>query len=95
VFIPAAVPIPILPLKLFVACAGALGVRRSRFLAVILAARIPRYAGLAYLGVRFGTAAGPWIRSHLWQMTAGVVLFAVLVYLLLRRLDRPMVPEGT
>ena len=54
VFISALVPIPILPLKVFAACAGAMGVARSRFLTVLGLARIPRYLGLAYLGTRLG-----------------------------------------
>ena len=43
VFIPALVPIP-MPLKVFVLSAGALGTRPLSFLAVVLAARIPRYS---------------------------------------------------
>lgn len=64
VFIPAAVPIPGLPLKIFVLCAGALGVTPWRFLTLILLARIPRYFGLAWLGSHFGNQTMPWIKSH-------------------------------
>src|SRR5712692_8218236 len=46
VFISALVPIPVLPFKAFAACAGAMGVNRWRYLAVLAAARIPRYLGL-------------------------------------------------
>ena len=79
VFISALVPIPILPFKVFAACAGAMGVQRGKFLAVLASARIPRYAGLAYLGTRLGPESWPWVRGHMWQL-AGVagVLFLVL-----------------
>ena len=79
VFISALVPIPILPLKVFAACAGAMGVARSRFLTVLGLARIPRYLGLAYLGTRLGPESWPWVKSHVWQLSifAGL-LFAIL-----------------
>ena len=51
VFIPTLVVIP-LPVKVFVLSAGALGTRPLAFLGVVLAARIPRYFGLAWLGTR-------------------------------------------
>src|SRR5262249_37192581 len=51
VFITALIPLPFMPFKVFAACAGALGVGLRRFLIVLGAARLPRYAGLAYLGV--------------------------------------------
>src|SRR5258708_427040 len=49
VFIPALVPIPVLPFKVFAACAGVMCVPRLRFFAVLAAARLPRYFALAYL----------------------------------------------
>ena len=54
VFVPAVTPIVPLPLKVFVVSAGALHTRIGRFLAVLLAARIIRYFGEAYLGVQLG-----------------------------------------
>ena len=50
VFIPALLPIPILPFKVFAACAGVTCVPRFRFFLVLAAARFPRYLALAYLG---------------------------------------------
>ena len=50
VFVPALSPVP-MPTKLFIICAGASGVRVAPFVLVVLAARIVRYFGLAYLGV--------------------------------------------
>ena len=46
VFIPALLPLPFLPFKFFVACAGAMGESRTRFLGVVAAGRIPRYFAL-------------------------------------------------
>jgi membrane protein DedA with SNARE-associated domain len=83
VFIPALVPIP-LPVKVFVLSAGCLGTRPLSLLGVVLAARIPRYFGLAWLGAQMGTDAGPWVKSHVWHLTAfALALFAIL-YLMIR-----------
>ncbi|HUA86293.1 MAG TPA: VTT domain-containing protein [Bryobacteraceae bacterium] len=71
VFVPALLPIPILPFKLFAASACAMRVGRVRFLLVILAGRIPRYLGLAYLGATLGEKSWPWVQAHIW-------LFAVI-----------------
>ena len=79
VFVPAFLPIPILPFKAFCACAAAMGVTRKRFLLVLAAARIPRYAALAYLGSTLGEHSGTWLRDHGWYLLAlGVVLAAAL-----------------
>lgn len=79
VFVPALLPVPLLPYKAFAACAAAMGVSRTRFLLVILAARVPRYFGLAYLGATLGAKSGAWIAGHLWEFGVGaVVLFAAL-----------------
>jgi len=79
VFISALLPLPFLPFKVFMACAGAMGVSRIRFLLVLAAGRIPRYFGLVYLGATVGADSGAWIKGHLWQMgILAVVLFAAL-----------------
>jgi membrane protein DedA with SNARE-associated domain len=85
VFIPALVPIP-MPLKVFVLCAGALGIKPIPFVLVILAARIPRYLGLAYLGAQLGTDAPGYLRAHGWHL-AGIAaaMFVVLYVLILWR----------
>lgn len=72
VFLPGLSPIP-LPMKVFVILAGALGVRTVPFLLVVLAARIPRYAGLAYIGSQLGVHSMAWLRQHAWHL-AGVTL---------------------
>jgi membrane protein DedA with SNARE-associated domain len=84
VFISALLPLPFLPFKVFMACAGAMGESRLRFLLVLAAGRIPRYFALVYLGATLGNNSGNWIKGHLWQMGGvAVVLFAGL-YALIR-----------
>ncbi|MFN7926029.1 MAG: VTT domain-containing protein [Bryobacteraceae bacterium] len=78
VFIPAMVPIIPLPTKVFVLSAGALGIRPLAFLATVLAARVPRYFFLAYLGSQLGDNSLPWLKSHVWYLVAfslGLLLF--------------------
>jgi len=87
VFIPALLPIP-LPLKVFVVCAGALEVSRLAFFLVILAARLPRYFGLAWLGATLGNNSLGWIRSHTWQMVGFAAVLFMLLYGLVRWSDR-------
>ena len=94
VFISALLPIPFLPLKVFCACSCAMGVRRARFILVLAAGRIPRYAGLAYLGAKLGENSSAWIKGHTWEMGAlAVALFAVL-YGLLKWSDRAQSPAA-
>jgi membrane protein YqaA with SNARE-associated domain len=88
VFVPAILPIPILPFKAFCACAGAMGVTRKRFLLVLAAARIPRYAALAYLGSTLGEHSGTWLRAHGWYLLALGVALAAALGLVVRRASR-------
>jgi len=88
VFIPALLPIPILPFKAFAASASAMRVGRLRFLMVILAGRIPRYFGLAYLGATLGEDSGPWITAHLWQFGLLAVALFVGLFLFVRHKAR-------
>lgn len=93
VFVPALSPVP-LPTKVFVILAGALDIHWRPFAAVVLAARIPRYFGLAYLGMRLGADSGAWVRAHAWQI-AGLALALFLVVLAaLRLLERGQGPAG-
>ncbi|HEV2198612.1 MAG TPA: VTT domain-containing protein [Bryobacteraceae bacterium] len=87
VFIPALLPIPILPFKVFAACAGVMSVPRHRLLIVLAAARIPRYAALAYLGRELGENSTDWLRSHLWQMVALAAVIGIALYALVRWVD--------
>lgn len=87
-FVPALLPIP-LPTKVFVICAGALRVRAVPFLLVVLAARIPRYTGLACLGSQLGEHAGKaWLRAHTWQLAAASVVLLAGLFLLIKLAGR-------
>jgi membrane protein YqaA with SNARE-associated domain len=91
VFVSALLPVPIMPFKVFAACAGATGVSRPRFLLTIAAARIPRYFGLAYLGAKLGEGSTVWVKSHAWHMAGFAAALLLGIYLLLKYADRPRV----
>ncbi len=87
VFIPTLIPAP-LPLKIFVLSAGALGMNRVHFVLIVLAARIPRYLGLAYLGAQMGTRPFEYLKHHgLFLLGCSFALFAVL-YGIIKMMDR-------
>jgi membrane protein YqaA with SNARE-associated domain len=85
VFVPAVTPVVPLPLKVFVISAGALRSPFSRFLAVILLARIIRYFGEAWLGIQLGADARGFLIHNGWTI-AGVALAATFVLFFLMRL---------
>ncbi len=87
IFVPALVPIP-MPLKVFVLSAGALGISPLVFTMVLIAARIPRYFGLAWLGLQLGSDTLPYLAHHIWQMVVIAVVLFVFLYLLIKYLDR-------
>jgi membrane protein YqaA with SNARE-associated domain len=78
VFIPAVTPLVPLPLKVFVVSAGAMHTSLRRFLLVILLARVIRYFGIAYLGIRLGLDAGGFLKQNAWNIV-GIALGVVLV----------------
>lgn len=88
VFISALVPIPIMPLKAFAACAGAMGVSRQRYFAVMTGARIPRYFALAYLGMQLGENSLAWLGQHKWDLTIGGLALMGLLVLLVKLSER-------
>lgn len=88
VFVCALVPLPVMPQKIVSLCACAMGVSRGRYLAVMAAARIPRYAGMAYLGSQVGENSPAWLNQHLWQMGAIALALFVGLYALLHWIDR-------
>lgn len=88
VFIPAFLPIPILPLKAFAACAAAMGVPRMRFMLVILLARVPRYLALAYLGAELGEHSAAWLRGHMWHLLAFAGVLALALAAVVRHANR-------
>ena len=83
VFIPALVPIP-LPMKAFVIFAGALEESPITFSLVLLAARIPRYFGLAWLGSKLGPDTLPYLKQHLRELTLFSVALFVVLFLTVR-----------
>jgi membrane protein YqaA with SNARE-associated domain len=88
VFIPAVTPFVPLPLKVFVISAGAMHTSVSRFLAVVLLARVIRYFGEAYLGIRLGEDAHGFLLHNGWSI-AGIAVAMVLVLVgLIRWRDR-------
>src|SRR5205807_1136163 len=60
----------------------------SRFLIVILAARLLRYFGLAFLGIQLGENAEGFLRHNGWGMVAGLAVMALLVMVAIRWYDR-------
>jgi membrane protein DedA with SNARE-associated domain len=84
VFVCALVPIPVMPLKVMALSACALGVSRTRYLAVMLAARIPRYGAMAYLGAQLGENSNAWLKDHLWHMGIGSLILFIALYGLLK-----------
>jgi membrane protein YqaA with SNARE-associated domain len=87
VFIPALLPIP-LPLKVFILCSGAFGVSYQTFTLVILAARIPRFFGLAYLGAQLGEHSGAWLKSHSKEIALFAALLFICLFLLVKLSER-------
>lgn len=92
VFIPALLPIPILPFKIFAACAGALAVPRLRFLAVLGAARLPRYLALGYLGAQLGENSSTWLRNHVWHLLGIAAVISLLLWGLVRIAEKRISP---
>lgn len=87
VFIPALVPVP-LPLKIFVVSAGALRLKLTHFLWVVLAARIIRYAGEAYVGIKLGEESTDFLQKNAWTLVGAALGLAMLLYVLIRLSDR-------
>jgi len=83
IFVPAVVPVLPLPLKVFVISAGVMRTRLTPFMAVILAARILRYFGEAYVGIQLGQESMGWFKAHVWGMALAAVLFCAAVYAVL------------
>jgi membrane protein YqaA with SNARE-associated domain len=93
VFIPAVSPLP-LPMKIPVVCAGALEVRVSYFIAVVLAARGIRYFALAYLAQHYGHSTFQFLLSHGVVVAIVAVSAAAIVAVGLRIYQRHKAAEG-
>lgn len=94
VFVPAFVPFIFLPLKLFVISAGVFKTSTSSFLRVILAARILRYFGEVWLGLRLGDRSLPYLKSHLWGILCGTLLLVGAFYVVLRFWSKSVVTNA-
>jgi membrane protein DedA with SNARE-associated domain len=78
VFVPALIPIP-MPLKLFVISAGVMGTAFGEFVGVVVAARVLRYFGEAWLGVTLGQGSTAFLKSHVLQFVGWAVALFVLI----------------
>jgi membrane protein YqaA with SNARE-associated domain len=88
VFIPAVTPFVPLPLKVFVISAGAMHTPVGRFLGVVLLARVIRYYGEAYLGIRLGEDAHGFLTRNGWNIAGVAVAMALVLAGLVRWRDR-------
>lgn len=88
VFVPAIIPFVPLPLKVFVVSAGALRTSSTKFIAVVLAARVVRYFGEAYLGLQLGEGAEAYLRHNVWSLLGVAVAMAMGLYFAIRLSDR-------
>ncbi|MEJ5370191.1 MAG: VTT domain-containing protein, partial [Bryobacteraceae bacterium] len=94
VFVPAIVPVVPLPMKVFVICAGALGVHPLAFLAVMAAGKIPRFFFFAWLGKSLGEQSTQWLKDHRWHFLLAAIGLALALYVLIRLADRKHAPSG-
>jgi len=84
IFVPAVVPVIPLPLKVFVISAGVMRARLAAVLGVILIARILRYGGEAYLGIKLGQDSMAWLKAQVWVLTGIACAFCGVVFLVAR-----------
>lgn len=87
VFVPALSPLP-LPMKIPVACAGALKVRWSYFLSVVLAARCLRYFALAFFGARYGAQTLLYLKTRFPSVALSALMIAAILVIGLQIMDR-------
>ena len=93
VFVPALLPIP-MPLKLFVISAGVTGTALSEFTGVVLLARILRYFGEAWLGIRLGLDSTAFLKAHVWHFAGASVMLCAVLFGYLRWRDRKDIAES-
>ncbi len=80
VFVPAISPLP-LPMKIPVFCAGALDVKITYFIFVVLTARVIRYFALAYLGKEYGHFTAQYLLAHgvlIGTVALGLAIFVAV-----------------
>jgi uncharacterized membrane protein YdjX (TVP38/TMEM64 family) len=73
---------------LFIIAAGAFQVNPVIFTIVLTAARIPRYFGLAWLGLRLKNQTLSYLGHHVWQLLAFATGLFLILYLLIKVIDR-------
>jgi membrane protein YqaA with SNARE-associated domain len=88
VFIPAVTPFVPFPLKVFVISAGAFRTNFAKFIVVILAARVMRYFGEAYLGNQLGEGAEAYLKHNAWPLLGVAAAMAMGFYVAIRLSDR-------
>lgn len=94
--IPALLPPPI-PLVPFLLAAGAMQYSLKKFLMAMTLGRIVRYTILAYLAASYGRKMLPYLLRHghpLLVAVAGLIVTAVVVYLLYRAIKTNKHPNG-
>jgi uncharacterized membrane protein YdjX (TVP38/TMEM64 family) len=97
VFIPALIPLPILPYKIFAIAAGAFQVSPLRYMAVLTVARILRYFSLAWLGTRLGNdknAKLSYLGHHVWYLVAFAAGLFLVLYLSVKFVERRRVSDS-
>jgi membrane protein YqaA with SNARE-associated domain len=75
---------PPTPFKFFVLAAGVFEVPLVSFASAIGLARVIRYFGVGYLAVRYGADALPYLAAHKLQVSAFVIAFVAVSYLVSR-----------
>jgi membrane protein DedA with SNARE-associated domain len=68
--------------------AGAFRTRFATFMAVIAAARVIRYLGVAYLALQLGADARGFLTHNAWTIVGVVIGVAYLLYLAMRWSER-------
>ena len=83
---------PPTPFKVFVVAAGVFEIRLASFVSAITIARLIRYFGIGFLAIRYGHEALPYLKEHIWGVSALVILLAAGSYGLSRLVLRHKPP---
>jgi membrane protein YqaA with SNARE-associated domain len=83
---------PPTPFKVFVVAAGVFEIRLASFVSAITIARLIRYFGIGFLAIRYGHEALPYLKEHLWGVSALLILLAAASYGLSRLVLRHKPP---
>ena len=88
VFVPAVTPFVLLPLKVFVISAAAFRTPFATFMAVMAAARVIRYFGVAWVALQLGADAEGFLTRNGWTLLAVAIGVGHLFYGAMRWSDR-------